>query len=500
MPNAGAGQAADGRLAAAGAAAAGGGCAAGGGPAAGALAAESLRDARPVSYWLDQPDAPAPQPALRGAVTADLAVVGGGFTGLWTALLAKERDPARDVLLLEGRRIGWAASGRNGGFCSASLTHGLANGLDRFGAEMPTLDRLGRQNLAEIADTVARYSIDCAFERTGELMVATQDWQLPGLAESAAAGRRLGGDPVLLDAAAVRAEIDSPTYVAGLWDRDGCAMLDPARLAWGLRRACLAAGVRIHEGSPVTRISRDGAGLRLATARGSVRADVAALGTGAYPPSLLRRLKLWLVPVYDYALMTEPLSAGQLASVGWRHRQGAADLGNQFHYYRLTADNRILWGGYDAVYYNGGVITTAQDQRPATFTRLASQFFETFPQLAGLRFSHAWGGVIDTCARFCAFYGTAHAGRLGYAAGYTGLGVGASRFAGNVLLDLLSGQPTERTELAMVRGKPVPFPPEPVRSAVIQLTRASLARADRQQGHRDLWLRTLDRLGLGFDS
>ena len=137
-------------------------------------AAESLRDARPVSYWLDQPGVPAPRPALRGAVRADLAIVGGGFTGLWTALLAKERDPARDVLLLEGRRIGWAASGRNGGFCSASLTHGLANGLDRFGAEMPTLDRLGQQNLAEIAGAVARYSIDCAFERTGELLVATR--------------------------------------------------------------------------------------------------------------------------------------------------------------------------------------------------------------------------------------------------------------------------------------------------------------------------------------
>jgi len=469
-------------------------------PRAEALAAESLRDARPVSYWLDQPGAPVPEPPLRGDVRGDLAVVGGGFTGLWTALLAKERDPARDVVLLEGRSAGWAASGRNGGFCSASLTHGLANGLDRFGAEMPTLDRLGRQNLAEIAGSVARYSIDCGFEHTGELVVATQDWHLPGLAETAAAARRLGGDPVLLDAAAVRAELDSPTYVGGLWDRDGCVLVDPARLVWGLRRACLAAGVRIHEGSPVTGISQDSRALRLATPRGSVRAARVALGTGAFPPSLLRRLRLYLVPVYDYALMTEPLSADQLSSIGWRHRQGAADMGNQFHYYRLTTGNRILWGGYDAVYYNGGLITAAQDQRPATFARLASQFFETFPQLAGLRFSHAWGGVIDTCARFCAFYGTAYAGRLAYAAGYTGLGVGASRFAGNVMLDLLGGEPTERTALAMVRSKPVPFPPEPARSAVIQLTRASLARADRQEGRRDLWLRTLDRLGLGFDS
>jgi glycine/D-amino acid oxidase-like deaminating enzyme len=231
-----------------------------------------------------------------------------------------------------------------------------------------------------------------------------------------------------------------------------------------------------------------------------VHAPRAALATGCYRP-LLRRLRHYLVPVYDYALVTEPLSGPQLASIGWRNRQGVGDAANQFHYYRLTSDNRILWGGYDAVYYNGGRITTAQDQRPETFAKLAAHFFATFPPLAGqVRFSHAWGGVIDTCSRFCAFFGTAYSGRLGYAAGYTGLGVGASRFGANVMLDLLGGEPTERTSLRMVRTRPVPFPPEPVRSAVIQLTRASLARADRHQGRRNIWLRTLDRLGLGFDS
>ena len=460
---------------------------------------DALRDTKPACYWLDQPGAPEPAPALHQATTADLAVVGGGFTGLWTALLAKERDPGRDVVLLEGRTAGWAASGRNGGFCSASLTHGLANGLARFGREMPTLLRLGQQNLDEIAGAVARYGIDCDFARTGELAVATRGWHLPELWQAAEAARSLGGDPVLLDAAAVRAEIGSPSFLGGLWDRDGCALVDPARLAWGLRRACLAAGVRVHERSPVRDIRREGPGLRLITPRGSVCAAAAALGTGAYRP-LLRRMRPYLVPVYDYALMTEPLSAAQRASIGWANRQGAADSGNQFHYFRLTADDRILWGGYDAVYYAGSQITADRDQRPATFQRLAGQFFETFPQLAGLRFSHAWGGVIDTCARFCAFFGTAHGGRLAYAAGYTGLGVGATRFAGNVMLDLLSGQPTERTELGMVRSKPVPFPPEPLRTAVIQLTRAELARADRQDGRRGWWLRALDRLGLGFDS
>jgi glycine/D-amino acid oxidase-like deaminating enzyme len=230
-----------------------------------------------------------------------------------------------------------------------------------------------------------------------------------------------------------------------------------------------------------------------------VTAARVALATGAHG-RLLRRLQQFVVPVYDYALMTEPLSPSLMASIGWRNRQGVGDAGNQFHYYRLTADNRILWGGYDAVYYNGGRIRPGQEQREATFEVLARHFAATFPQLEDVRFTHKWGGVIDCCSRFSAFFGTAYGGRLSYAAGYTGLGVGATRFGAKVMLDLLGGSPTELTTLKMVRRKPVPFPPEPVRSGVVQLTRWSLARADRDRGRRNLWLRTLDAIGLGFDS
>lgn len=421
--------------------------------------------------------------------------------------MAKERDPGRDVVVLDAVRSGWAASGRNGGFCSASLTHGLANGVERFGDEIATLEKLGRRNLDEIEAAIGRHAIDCDFRRTGELSVATAEWQLEGLREGYDQARRFDGDAVLLDRDEVRAEVASPIYLGGLWSRDSCAIVDPARLAWGLRAACLRLGVRIFEGTPVESVASVesiagtgvGAALRLRTPAGSVLARHVAMGTGAFPAPL-RRLRAYLVPVYDYVLMTEPLSAQQLASIGWRNRQGVGDTANQFHYYRLTADNRILWGGYDAVYYNGGKITIARNQRPATFRKLAAHFFETFPQLDGVRFSHTWGGVIDTCARFCAFFGTAYGGRLAYAAGYTGLGVGASRFGGEVILDLLAGEPTERTSLRMVRTKPVPFPPEPLRSAVIQLTRWSIARADQRDGRRNRWLRTLDRVGLGFDS
>jgi glycine/D-amino acid oxidase-like deaminating enzyme len=461
---------------------------------------KALAEAEPTPFWLADSAAPESLERLVGATTCDLAVVGGGYTGLWTALQAKERDPSLDVVVVEADRAGGAASGRNGGFCAASLTHGLSNGLARWPAEMPTLERLGRENLDGIEDTIGRYGIACDFERTGELSVATEDWQVAELREVAsAAGEGLGGKATLLDAEQVRAQVNSPTYRGGLWDHDAVALVHPAKLAWGLRAACLSAGVRIYERTPVRSIEDSAGRLELRTPFGSVTAPRVALGTGGFP-SPLRRLRNFVIPVYDYALMTEPLSAAQLDAIGWRNRQGVGDSANQFHYYRLTADNRILWGGYDAIYHYGNGVAAELERRPATFAMLAKNFFTTFPQLEGVRFTHSWGGVIDTCSRFCAFFGTAYSGRLAYALGYTGLGVGATRFGANVMLDLLAGEPTERTRLKMVRSKPVPFPPEPLRYGVIQLTRWSIAQADRHQGQRNLWLRTLDRFGVGFDS
>ncbi len=459
----------------------------------------SLAGARPDVLWLDDPARPEPLPPLVGGASADLAVVGGGYTGLWTALRAKERDPSLDVVVLEAGRCGDQASGRNGGFAAASLTHGFGNGMERWPEELATLDRLGRENLAGIGETVARYDIDCHWEATGELSVATAAHQVEELATAASQMQAAGHDVELLDGPATRALVSSPTYLAGLLDRTGTAMVEPARLAWGLREACLSLGVRIHEGTPATGLGRDGAGMRVETARGSVRAGRLVLATNAFP-SLLRRLRLMTVPVYDYVLATEPLTDAQLASIGWSGRQGIGDAANLFHYYRLTRDNRILWGGYDAVYHYGSRIRRDLEQRDATHDLLAEHFFTTFPQLAGVRFTHRWGGVIDTSSRFAAFYGTAHDGRVGYALGFTGLGVAATRFAADVVLDLLDGRPTERTSLRMVREKPLPFPPEPVRFAGVQLTRWSLARADARGGRRNLWLRSLDRLGLGFDS
>ena len=462
-------------------------------------AERSLAQAAPRTYWLDDPARPAPLPPLRGPEQADLVVVGGGYTGLWAALRAKERDPGRDVVLVEAGACGDQASGRNGGFASASLTHGFGNGQARWPEELATLDRLGAENLAGIGEAVRRYGIDCNFEQTGELLVATAGHELEDLAGLAAAMQAAGHAVRLLDGAATRTEVASPTYLGALADPHGTALVEPARLAWGLREACLSLGVRIYEGTLAQGLERDGAAMTVATEHGRVRAGRVVLATNAFP-SLLRRLRLTTVPVYDYVLMSEPLSAEQKAAVGWHNRQGVGDAANLFHYYRLTRDDRILWGGYDAVYRFGSRIDPRYEQQGPTHATLAEHFFATFPQLEGLTFSHRWAGVIDTCTRFAAFFGTAYDGRVGYALGYTGLGVAATRFGADVVLDLLDGEDTERTRLRMVRERPLPFPPEPLRYAGVQLTRWSLTRADTRGGRRNLWLRALDRAGLGFDS
>ncbi len=326
--------------------------------------ATALAAAEPTVFWLDDPARPALLPRLEGSVEADLLVVGGGYGGLWTALRAVERDPGRSVVVVEAGRCGDEASGRNGGFASSSLTHGFGNGVERWPDELALLDELGAENLRGIADTIARHGIDCHWEETGELSVAAQPHQVDELVELADAMTAAGHAVELLDGPGVRAHVDSPTYLGGLLDRTGTALVEPARLAWGLRRACLDLGVVIHEGSPVLSLGEEGSTLVARTARGSVRARQVALATNAFRP-LLRRLRLMAVPVYDHVLMTEPLSVSQQAAIGWAGREGVGDCANQFHYYRQTRDGRILWGGYDAVYHYGSrIVAVARTVRP----------------------------------------------------------------------------------------------------------------------------------------
>jgi len=459
---------------------------------------KSLSDITHTPFWLDDPLRPAPQPALTKQASTDLLIIGAGFSGLWTALLAKEENPSRDVIVLEAGEVATGATGRNGGFMDSSITHGFSNGLSRWKNELPALLALGNQNLKEIEGTIARYNIDCDYIRTGDVDMATEPHHINEMKDELEEAAPYNTNFQFMDRDEVQAVVKSPYFIAGL-KRPDTSLVNPAHLAWGLRKACLDLGVQLYEDSLVTRLEEEGNYVNAHTPRGRVRASRVALATNAFPP-LLKRLSYYVVPVYDYALVTEPLTPTQRESIGWYGREGVSDASRQFHYTRITADERILWGGYDAVYYWNNGFGAHLETSNEMFGKLAEHFFQVFPQLEGLHFSHAWGGAIDTCSRFSPFWGTAHHGKTAYSMGFTGLGVGATRFGANVMLDILYNRKTERNDLEFVRTKPLPFPPEPLRSIGIHLTRWSMERVDRNGGRENLWLRAMDWLGLGFDS
>jgi glycine/D-amino acid oxidase-like deaminating enzyme len=454
-----------------------------------------------VSYWLAASPAGPLRPPLRGSATTDVAIVGAGFTGLWTAIALTDTDPTLRVAVLEQESVGFGASGRNGGFCQASLTHGLANGIRHFPDELERLEQEGIANLAALVAFTQEHGIACDLEETGGLTVADQPHQVEEFRAWVDEAAEHGEELLFLDREAVRAEVHSPLWQAGLYQPPGRdVILDPAKLARGLARVCDERGITIHEHTRIRAVERRAGGVRLTSEAGAtIAAEHVVVATSAYS-GWLRRLESQFVPVYDYVLVSEPMTPEQRASIGWQRRQGMSDANNQFHYFRLTADDRILWGGYDAVYYRGNGVGPRFDRRPATFDKLEAHFRRAFPQLADLPFPFRWGGAIDTTSRFTVTFGQALGGRLTYALGYTGLGVGASRWAAGVVRDFIVRPDSDLLRLRFVRSRPFPFPPEPLRSLAVNAVRHELDRADRNEGRRGLLLRTLDAIGIGFDS
>ncbi len=457
-----------------------------------------------ISFWLRDPPAavvidPLLQPTER--LDVDVAIIGGGFTGLWTAIALTDTDPGLRVAVLEMASVGFGASGRNGGFCEASLTHGLANGIKHFPDEIDRLEQEGIDNLHGLIDFTREHGIDCDLEETGVLALADQPHQVGEFRAWVDEAAEHGEQLEFLDRGAAQAEVHSPLWQAGLYRPPGRDILvDPVKLCRGIARVARDRGVAIHEGTRVTGLARRAGGVVVTTAEGArVMADHVVVATSAYS-GWLPRLSSTFVPVYDYALVSAPLTGEQRDAIGWRRRQGLSDGNNQFHYFRLTADDRILWGGYDAIHYRGSRVDPTLDRRQASFDRLEAQFFRAFPQLDGLGFPYRWGGAIDTTSRFTVTFGRLLGGRVLSALGYTGLGVGASRWAGGVVRDMILRPHEDRLRLRLVTSPPIPFPPEPLRSLAVDTVRWELDRADRNEGRRGMLLRTLDAIGIGFDS
>jgi glycine/D-amino acid oxidase-like deaminating enzyme len=450
-------------------------------------------------FWLAR-RAPRDHCPLDGDREADVAVVGAGLTGLWTALFLKALEPGIEVAVIEQGLAAYGASGRNAGMLSETVDHGHGLAIEHFGeAEARRLAALGETNVAEMTAFLAERGIRCDYEPTGRLMVALTPAHLEEAARTVATARRLGlGTFHLLDREAVRSEVHSPLYLGGVAVTGG-GVLDPVKLVDGLRAEAERVGVLVYERSRVTALETAGAAARVRTESGAVTARRAVLATSAYTHHLLPSITRRFIPLYDYILVSDPLTPDQHDAIGWRGRQGITDGRTFFNYYRLTDDNRILWGTSEATYYAGNRVDPSCDHSPAHYAALRESFRRHFPALKELRFPYAWGGPICSTTRMTPFFGRALGGRVSYGLGYTGHGLGTTRLAGRILAHMALDRPSELLDLSLVRKRPFPYPPEPLRSWSVAAVTRALRRVDegRPPG---MMLRVLERMGIGFSS
>ena len=431
---------------------------------------------------------------------ADIAVVGGGLAGLWTALWIKELDPISEVVVVEQGVAAYGASGRSAGIVWDTIDYDHALAVAHFGeSEAHRLARIGEANLAELAAFLIDRKIDCDYESTGRLLVAQTPHQMERCRAMVEAAEHVGvSTSQLLDKDALRAEVHSPVFVGGVSIAAG-GVLDTVKLVDGLRREVERQGVLVLERSHVVAIEPVGAAVRIRTGRGRVEARTAVLATSAYANQLLPRLAARVIPMSSYAIVSEPLTAAQREVVGWRGRQGVSDARTFGNFYRLTPDDRILWGSSDVAYQPGSLVDAASDHSEPHYDALRASFRRHFPAMQGLEWAYAWGGPIAVTTRLTPFFGRSLDGRVVYGLGFSGRGLASTRLAGKIMALLALERPNELLDLAMVKRPPPRFPPGPLRAPTVRAVLRALRRVD-AGAEPGLLLQLLDWFGLGFSS
>lgn len=436
-----------------------------------------MTDYRRLSLWHDTAGEDwSPRPALPGDRDADVAVVGGGYTGLWTAYYLLRADPTLRVVVLEREVAGFGASGRNGGWCSGLFPASVGWLARRYG-EGPAVaqHRALQRTVDEVGEAVARERIGCDFAKGGNVVAVRSPVQSARARAEVASARRWGfgeADLRLLDAAEARERIGA-TEVLGATFTPHCAALHPARLVRGLARAVERLGGQVYEGTAVTGIQPGVA----TTTHGRVRADVVVRATEGFTPALpaLRRV---VAPVYSLMVATEPLPGDAWPAIGLAARETFADHRHLVIYGQRTADGRIAFGGRGAPYHAGSRVHPAYDRDPRVFADLRRVLVELFPVLHDVALTHAWGGPLGVPRDWCPSVGLDRSTGLAWAGGYVGDGVAASNLAGRTLADLLLGRDTDLTALPWVGHRSRRWEPEPLRWVGVTAALTAMTSAD----------------------
>jgi glycine/D-amino acid oxidase-like deaminating enzyme len=415
-----------------------------------------------LGYWIEEAGKVESRPALTGDREADVLVVGGGYTGMWTAWYARALDPEARVVLLEAEEVcGHGPSGRNGGFCNA-MWFLLGSMRDRWGAEGALATARAAQAAVERIERFCQeQGVDAWFRPAGYVQVSTAPAHDGSWLGAVEACRELGVPEMLrpLSRDEVAERCDSPAFRAGA-ESPTSATVQPARLALGLREQLLAAGVEIFETSPVRSFREAGDGVEARTAAGSVRAGRGVLAIGSAAKARHGPLRARLTVASSHIVLTEPVP-DVLEQLGWTGGECITDSRALLHYFRTTKDGRIAFG------WGGGRIAMGARTRgraeldTAVIAAAADHLHEYFPALRGRRITHAWGGPIDASPTHLPTISALGQGRAFVAAGYTGNGVGPSNLVGRTLASLALNREDDHTHLAFVEAKAPRVPPEP---------------------------------------